>query len=163
MEEKLLNVNYIRINLLLLVGNYLAYFYSDFVFRKCKKIKLKEQERRLNASVVASGNEGRECKSGKKESSGINFEEELHKIQVKSNIFPVYGDPTTCNLNDLLRNNILSSQYFKDLYALKTYHEVLDEIKTHSKNAEPWTLGTNCIPSTLFCCLYKFMLMRLTG
>ena len=30
----------------------------------------------------------------------------------------------------MLRNNILASQYFKDLYALKSFQEVIEEIKT---------------------------------
>ena len=35
--------------------------------------------------------------------------------------FPVGpGEAKTGNLPEMLRNNILSSQYFKDLYALKT-------------------------------------------
>lgn len=43
---------------------------------------------------------------------------------------------------DVLRNNILSSQYFKDLYALKSFPEVIEEIKEHVTYCEPWVAGT---------------------
>lgn len=82
---------------------------------------------------------------------------------IKTNsVFPVNGDYQKGNLSDLLRNNILSSSYFKDLYALKNFNEVIDEIKLHVTYTEPWVVGTNGVPSTLFCCLYKLMLMRLS-
>ena len=66
------------------------------------------------------------------------------------------------NLPDMLRNNILSSQYFKDLYSLKTLQEVVYEIQKNVTYSEPWVLGANSVPSSLFCCLYKLMLMHLT-
>jgi hypothetical protein len=65
--------------------------------------------------------------------------------------FPLYGDYSKGNLNDLLRSNILRCQYFKvDLYEKKTYHEVLNEIDIHVAYVEPWTIGTHGVPSTLF-------------
>lgn len=30
------------------------------------------------------------------------------------------------------------------------------------KYAEPWTVGTNGMPSTLFCCLYRLMVLQLS-
>jgi len=62
----------------------------------------------------------------------------------------------------MLRNNILSSQYFKDLYALKSLPEVINEIDANVTYCDPWVLGANGVPSSLFCILYKLMLMRLT-
>ena len=77
--------------------------------------------------------------------------------------FPTFGDPSKGNLNDLLRSNILRCKYFKvDLYELKTYHEVINEIEIHVGYVEPWTIGTHGVPSTIFCCLYKLMLMHLS-
>ena len=65
--------------------------------------------------------------------------------------FPVHGDISKGNLNDMLRNNIMRSQYFKiDLYEKRTYHEVINEIDIHVGYVEPWTLGTHGVPSTLF-------------
>lgn len=47
----------------------------------------------------------------------------------KNNSLPLWGNEKTMNLNNLILTNILSSHYFKvNLYQLKTYHEVIDEI-----------------------------------
>eukprot|EP01068_Selenidium_serpulae_P001620 Selendium_serpulae@DN1766_c0_g1_i1.p1 len=69
---------------------------------------------------------------------------------------------TSYNVNNLLRENILNSEYFKSLYPMKTFEEVVDEIYQYAKDAEPYCAGNNRAPSTLFCCLYKLMMMRLT-
>lgn len=45
------------------------------------------------------------------------------------NVLPLWGNEKTMNLNPMILTNILSSPYFKvQLYELKTYHEVVDEI-----------------------------------
>ncbi|KAL4145643.1 hypothetical protein PRNP1_013308 [Phytophthora ramorum] len=82
--------------------------------------------------------------------------------RVKQDELAVYGNDTTYNLNTLLHQNILQSAYFHDLYMLKTYHEVVDEIYYRVDHAEPWSPGTARIPSSCFCLLHKFFLMRLT-
>eukprot|EP00244_Chara_vulgaris_P000919 TRINITY_DN11513_c0_g1_i1.p1 TRINITY_DN11513_c0_g1~~TRINITY_DN11513_c0_g1_i1.p1 ORF type:complete len:488 (+),score=76.43 TRINITY_DN11513_c0_g1_i1:369-1832(+) len=58
--------------------------------------------------------------------------------------------------------NILSSDYFKNLYRLKTFHEVIDEIFNEVDHVEPWMSGNCRGPSTAFCLLYKFFTMKLT-
>ena len=78
----------------------------------------------------------------------------------KANPFSLHGDPTRANMNDLLRSNILLSQYYRDLQLLHSVEEIIDQIQYHCHNAEPFTLGTNNIASTLFCCLYKLVTMR---
>lgn len=55
--------------------------------------------------------------------------------------------PYHCNskmsLNPLLYTNIQQSPYFKtDLFQLKTYHEVIDEIYYNVKHLEPWEKGS---------------------
>ena len=46
-----------------------------------------------------------------------------------NNALTIHGNEKTMNLNSLLLTNIQSSPYFKvNLYGLKTYHEVIDEI-----------------------------------
>lgn len=77
-------------------------------------------------------------------------------------VFKFVGDPISCNMNNLLLNNILSCQYFKDVCGMMDYFHLIEEIIKNVTYAEPWTVGTNGIPSTLFCILYKFMLMKLT-
>jgi len=78
------------------------------------------------------------------------------------NLFRIWGDSTSCNLNPRLRGNIINCQYFKDIYMLKTHFEVCDELCKNAGHAEPWAVGASGIPSTMFCCLYKLMLMKLT-
>ena len=65
-------------------------------------------------------------------------------------------------MNPRILNNILASQYFKEIYTLKGYNEILEEIFTNVTYIEPWTVGVSGIPSTFFCCLYKLMLTKLS-
>lgn len=56
------------------------------------------------------------------------------------NVLPLWGNEKTMNLNPMILTNVLSSPYFKvQLYELKTYHEVVDEIyfKVTLANAKP--------------------------
>jgi pre-mRNA-splicing factor 38B len=76
--------------------------------------------------------------------------------------FKTHGDPVSCNLNPLILNNILSCQYFKEEVALKNFNEILEEIIKNVNYSEPWAIGTTGVPSTMFCCLYKLMLLKLT-
>lgn len=86
------------------------------------------------------------------------FEDPSHK----PNVLPVYGNSTTFNINNLLYNNILENPYFHALYALRTYHEVLDEISRSVQHMEPWEVGTSRVPSSAFCLLTKCCVLRLT-
>jgi pre-mRNA-splicing factor 38B len=72
------------------------------------------------------------------------------------------GKPIDVLMEKVLRMNILSSDYFKELYRLKTYHEVIDEIYNTVEHVEPWMTGNCRGPSTAFCLLYKFFTMKLT-
>lgn len=80
----------------------------------------------------------------------------------KSNVLPIHGNSATYNINNLLYNNVMESEYFRALYQLRTYHEVIDEIFRSVTHVEPWQTGTSRVPSTAFCLLVKFMLMKLT-
>ena len=72
------------------------------------------------------------------------------------------GRPIDTLMEKVLCMNILSSDYFKELFRLKTYHEVIDEIYNHVDHVEPWMTGNCRGPSTAFCLLYKFFTMKLT-
>ncbi|KAJ8565026.1 hypothetical protein K7X08_001486 [Anisodus acutangulus] len=72
------------------------------------------------------------------------------------------GRPIDQLLEKVLCMNILSSDYFRDLLRLKTYHEVIDEIYNQVDHVEPWMTGNCRGPSTAFCLLYKFFTMKLT-
>ena len=48
-----------------------------------------------------------------------------------NNVLPIHGNEKTMNLNSMILANIQASPYFKvQLYELKTYHQVIDEIYT---------------------------------
>jgi len=66
------------------------------------------------------------------------------------------------NMNAMLAQNILASDYFKSLHDLKTYQEVVDEIWEQVDHLEPFALGKTRLPSTAFSLLYKMFVMRLT-
>ncbi|CAN6179448.1 unnamed protein product [Urochloa humidicola] len=65
-------------------------------------------------------------------------------------------------MEKVLSVNILSSDYFKELYKFKTYHEVVDEIYHQVDHVEPWMTGNCRGPSSAFCLLYKLFTMKLT-
>ena len=47
----------------------------------------------------------------------------------ENNILQIWGNRDSMNLNSMILTNIQASTYFKqNLYELKTYHEVIDEI-----------------------------------
>eukprot|EP01038_Epipyxis_sp_PR26KG_P007977 gene7977-10817_t len=75
---------------------------------------------------------------------------------------PIHGNQTNFNINNLLFNNIMENEYFRALYQLRTYHEVIDEIYRTVTHVEPWSQGTSRIPSSPFCLLVKLLLMKLT-
>ena len=55
------------------------------------------------------------------------YEETLIKKQ--NNTLPSFGNKETMNINSMIITNIRQSRYFKtDLFELKTFHEVIDEI-----------------------------------
>uniref|UniRef100_A0A0G2JEW4 Pre-mRNA-splicing factor 38B n=1 Tax=Mus musculus TaxID=10090 RepID=A0A0G2JEW4_MOUSE len=61
----------------------------------------------------------------------------------QGNVLPLWGNEKTMNLNPMILTNILSSPYFKvQLYELKTYHEVVDEIYFKVTHVEPWEKGS---------------------
>nr|ACN11493.1 Pre-mRNA-splicing factor 38B [Salmo salar] len=97
------------------------------------------------------------------------------------NNLPLWGNEKTMNLNPMVLTNVLSSPYFKvQLYELKTYHEVVDEIYFKVTHVEPWEkgsrktagqtgmcggvrgVGTGGIVSTAFCLLYKLFTLKMT-
>ena len=45
------------------------------------------------------------------------------------NTFQIWGDEVSGNINPKLRTNIMNCPYFRvELFNLKTYHEVIEEI-----------------------------------
>ena len=68
------------------------------------------------------------------------------------------GKPLDALIGRVLCTNILSSDYFKELFSLKTYTEVVDEIYNQVDHVEPCMDdrelpgSVNCILSTLQTC-----------
>lgn len=61
----------------------------------------------------------------------------------QGNVLPIHGNAATLNINNLILTNIQGSPYFKvSLFALKTYHEVIDEIYYKVDHLEPWERGS---------------------
>eukprot|EP01135_Chromosphaera_perkinsii_P001587 Nk52_evm57s207 gene=Nk52_evmTU57s207 len=74
----------------------------------------------------------------------------------------LWGNTKTMNLSPIIYNNIISCRYFKtDLFQLKTYHEVIDEIYNTVDFLEP-NLPNTSQPSSAFCLLYKLFTLKLT-
>jgi pre-mRNA-splicing factor 38B len=78
-------------------------------------------------------------------------------MEIQSSARPIEG-----LMEKVLSVNILSSDYFKELFKYKTYHEVVDEIYNQVDHVEPWMTGNCRGPSSAFCLLYKFFTMKLT-
>lgn len=74
-------------------------------------------------------------------------------------MFPVQSGEI---MSELLRSSIQKSTYFKELLGLVSFEQVVEEITATVNNTEPWVSGSNAVPSSLFCCLYRLMQMRLT-
>merc|ERR1719273_443122 len=86
------------------------------------------------------------------------------------------------NMNPLILTNIQNSPYFKvNLFEIKTYHEVVDEIYYKVTHLEPWEkgsrktsgqtgmcggvrgVGAGGIVSSAYCLLYKLFTLKLTS
>jgi len=99
-----------------------------------------------------------------------------HKLQF-------HGNERTMNLNPLILTNIQGSPYFKvELFGVKTFHEVVDEIYYKVDHLEPWATGSRktagrsqtgmCggvrgvsaggIVSSAYCLLYKLYTLKLS-
>jgi len=89
-------------------------------------------------------------------------DEEYEDPNNKPNALPIHGNSSNFNINNLLYNNIMENEYFRALYQLRTYHEVIGEIQRSVKHVEPWQTGTSRFPSSAFCLLVKYLLMKLT-
>jgi hypothetical protein len=69
---------------------------------------------------------------------------------------------STYNINSLLYKNVLGSDYYKACGALDDFNELLHEIHASVTHVEPWSQGTQRLPSTAFCLLVKMFEFRLT-
>merc|ERR1719158_2063474 len=112
-------------------------------------------------------------------------EEEEEEIEARNgrggNVLPIWGNQRTMNMNPLILTNVTNSPYFKvQLFNIKTYHEVIDEIYYKVDHLEPWErgsrktsgqtgmcggvrgVGAGGIVSSAYCLLYKLYTLKLT-
>ncbi|CAM9379861.1 unnamed protein product [Scytosiphon promiscuus] len=89
-------------------------------------------------------------------------DEQREEEELRRNVLPIHGNDRTFNLNTLLAQTILASEYFKSLAAITTYLEVVDEIYSYCDHVAPWAPGTSRVPSSAFCLLMKLFVMKLT-
>ena len=92
--------------------------------RKCKKIKeqIDEIEKKKKQEKEKSNPENR-----LREIFGENVHSAADENKVKKNPnapMATWGDQTTFNMNELLRNNIKTSPYFSEILPLRTVQEV---------------------------------------
>lgn len=73
-----------------------------------------------------------------------------------------YGNKSNYNLEGVLAQNIMNSDYLKRCAELQTWSDVMDEIYNEVDHVEPWMSGNARGPSTGFCLLYKLFTMKLT-
>lgn len=114
--------------------------------------KLSKKQRKKLAAEAALVSSFATSKSAPKEGKPSHQMDEVDddttiaqgkKSSKANNNLPIWGNEKTMNLNPLLLTNIQNSPYFKvSLYALKTYHEVIDEIWYQVKHLEPWEKGS---------------------
>ncbi|KAL6747419.1 PRP38 family-domain-containing protein [Haematococcus lacustris] len=79
-----------------------------------------------------------------------------------TNPFP-YSNSSTFNLESVLRQNVLSSDYYnKTCLEFHTSDEVVDEIYQNVQHVEPWMSGNARGPSTAFCLLYRLFSLGLS-
>ncbi|EME29643.1 pre-mRNA-splicing factor 38B [Galdieria sulphuraria] len=76
----------------------------------------------------------------------------------------IYGNKKTFNFPEKVISNVLRSPYFRSLYELKTFNQVVDEIYNQVSYLEPWVAGKGVgTPSSAFCLLYKLFTLKLSG
>ena len=120
--------------------------------RKCKiiieEIKNEENKKMINLSYFQ-----------KKENPNLknqNAKKKNHKEYFLQN-------SSNGKLNNLLLNNILSCQYFKEVVLFKDFQSLEKEIINNVTNIEAWAVGISGVPSTFFCCLYRLFTLQISN
>lgn len=74
-----------------------------------------------------------------------------------------YGNPTTYNLETVVKQNIVNSDYYRnDCSKLSTWSEIIDQIFYQVDYVEPWLAGNARGPSTAFCLLHRLFTIKPT-
>ncbi len=74
-----------------------------------------------------------------------------------------YGNTTSFNIENVLVQNIINSDYFRrQCIDLKTWEEIVDEIFDNVTDVEPWMSGNARGPSSAFCLMYRMAQIKPT-
>lgn len=72
-----------------------------------------------------------------------------------------YGNATTFNLENVLKKNIVDSDYYnKSCLQLMSWSDVVDEIYENVDHVEPWMSGNARGPSTAFCLMHRLATLK---
>lgn len=75
----------------------------------------------------------------------------------------LYGNTSTYNLENVLRQNVTACDYYRnDCAALPNWQAVIDEIYNAVEHVEPWMGGNARGPSTAFCLLHRLFALRMS-
>lgn len=113
--------------------------------------------RRLNNSMLASDYDKMDRK---KDASANDKEQSLEDEHgfTRREVIEAFEitNKQTYNFNAMLRDQILKSTYFKSLMKHDTFEGIVDQLYQFADTAEVYGAGTTTVPSTLFCCLFRF-------
>ncbi|GLC44368.1 hypothetical protein PLESTB_000476900 [Pleodorina starrii] len=74
----------------------------------------------------------------------------------------IYGSSTTYNLENVLRQNILGSDYYRQTCStLNNWSDIVDEIYENVDHVEPWMSGNARGASSAFCLLHRLFTLKL--
>ncbi|GIL73149.1 hypothetical protein Vretimale_4747 [Volvox reticuliferus] len=74
----------------------------------------------------------------------------------------IYGSNTTYNLENVLRQNILGSDYYRQTCtSLNNWSDIVDEIYENVDHVEPWMSGNARGASSAFCLLHRLFTLKL--
>ncbi|GFR41101.1 hypothetical protein Agub_g1746 [Astrephomene gubernaculifera] len=75
----------------------------------------------------------------------------------------IYGSSTTFNLENVLRQNILGSDYYRQTCTtLNNWSDIVDEIYENVDHVEPWMSGNARGASSAFCLLHRLFTLKLS-
>jgi hypothetical protein len=111
---------------------------------------IQQQKQSIVSSVNSKGDHNNDNYEEEEEDTDSDPTVAKARPSKASNVLPIH-----CNdkmgLNPLIYTNIQQSPYFKNnLFQLKTYHEVIDEIYYSVKHLEPWEKGSRKVFTPFF-------------
>jgi pre-mRNA-splicing factor 38B len=82
-------------------------------------------------------------------------------VEARGKLVPTTAN-ATYNLNSILASTISASEYFLSLLSeYESFESVLEVIRDECTHLDAFERGKAQMPSTAFCCMYKFFMMKL--